>query len=181
MTQSGFAHAGLTDVLLPSGYRVRGVIPDLYRLAQLGLLDGRVLAAATRLADEAWLDTSTPAEQERDIRAYVDAMIAAAAREALDPGADPATGEWKPTGLTAANLDGLDPRDRALLEDLVLHVRTAAEVSALSEQVIWGIEPTKEAGELDRLAGFRGEPRGAAPGDDGPDVVDQAVDDAGTR
>jgi len=165
----------VTSVLLPSGYRVRGVIPDAYRLAELGLLDTRVLAAAARLADEDWLDSSTPDEQERDIRAYVDAMIAAAAQEALDPGDDPVMGTWKATGLTASNLDGLDPRDRPLLEDLVIHKRTAAAITALSEALIAGLEPDEEADELDRLAEFRGQPRRPSHRDDGAPLGREAI------
>lgn len=168
---SAFASAGLTEVLLPSGFRVRGVIPGLTVLAQRGLLDDRVAAAAQRLADKAWLKDAEPSAFERDLRTYVDALVAGFAREALDPGA----AEWAPTNLGVADLPNIDQRDRDLLEELVMHRKTADEVTALAQAAIDAVAVQEVPDELDRLVDFRDEPGSAARGEDGAGVLDPAL------
>lgn len=173
MTQSGFANAGLTAVLLPSGFHVRGVIPGLDLLATRGLLDGRVLASVIKLADPKWLAQAEPIDQERDLRAYVDALVAGFPVDAQDP----VSGEWEPVRLTVEGLVGLDQRDRVLLEDLVMRIRTVDEVSAIAESVIAGapMPGKEEPGDLDRLADFRADAGGAEDSGNGKGVDGAAV------
>jgi hypothetical protein len=175
--RSGFATAGQATVLLPSGYRVRGVIPGLDILAARGLLDARVLAAAMRLNDRGQLDTQpfTP-KDEKDLQAYTDALVAGFPVEALDPGDE--TGEWKPTSLTIENVRTMDQRDRALLEDLVLHLKTPDEVTAAAQRALDAVDSEEGPSELDRMAEFRDERRGDAGAEYSGSVVSAALETA---
>ena len=175
MNESGFANAGLTTVLLPSGYRGRGVVPGLGILAERGLLDIRVRQAALRLAKPEWL-AEPEAAQERDLRAYVDALVAGFPREAQDPGPG---GDWKPVVLGIPDLDRIDQRDRGLLESLVMHVLTADEVTARAEAALAIRDPEEVPSELDRLAEFRDGSGGPAGGQDGASLGEPALDPDG--
>lgn len=171
MQESAFGTAGLTEVLLPSGYRVRGIIPGLPSLARRGLLDTRVQQAVVRIAAEE--HTTTASDDTTDWQTTADAFVAGFPREALDPGEDSETGEWKPATLTVDDLDTMDQRDRQALQALVLRMSTAEEITAASET---GDE--EDTGELDRLAEFRDDADGAAHRDDGEGVGPASVDTA---
>lgn len=177
---SGFATAGLTTVLLPSGYRVRGTVPGLDLLVRRGLVDDRVLAAVVRLADPKWVEAAPEQEAAGNLRTWVDVLVAGFPREAQDPGADPETGEWKPVGLAVADLPNMDQRDRDLLEDLVMHRRTADEVTAAAQAALAATTGTETPdGEveavIDGLAEFRDDLGGAAGGAHGAGLGDPAV------
>ncbi len=170
---SGFATAGLTTVLLPSGYRVRGVIPGLAELVRSGLVDDRVRVAVIRLTDDKWLKAASEDAQEENLRVYVDALVAGFCREALDPGDDPEAGEWKPLELSVDDLAGMDQRDRDRLEDLVMRVFTAEQITTAVEA---GDYAMREVGSsLDALAEFRDQLDGAAGSGDGEGVDDTSV------
>jgi hypothetical protein len=153
---SGFASAGLVEVLLPSGYRVRGVLPGFAELARRGLLDRRVVAAAMRLADPSWLRAATEDEQETSLREVVDAKVAGFPLEAQDPGDE----TWKPVHLSIADLATMDQRDRERLEELVMRIHSAESITAAVERGDFGLR--EQASDLDSLAEFRDGPDGAA-------------------
>lgn len=156
-------------MLLPSGYRVRGVIPGLPELARLGLLERRVIAATLRLADPKWLTQAPEDEQELALGDLLDAKVAGFPREALDPGADPETGEWKAVHLTVADLPNMDQRDRALLGELIMHIWTADQIT---EAVLRGDYTLEgQVSPLDGLATFRDDGAGPAGGPDGTGVA----------
>lgn len=167
--QNGFATAGLTAVLLPSGYRVRGVVPSFQELARAGLLDIRVLAAAARLADAEWLKASTDDAKEDNLRAVIDAKVAAFPRQALDPGSD----TWQPVHLTVDDLPNIDQRDRDRLEELVMRVFTAEQITAAVERGDFDL--AGQASALDSLAEFRGDDGGPPDSDHGPVVAGAPV------
>jgi hypothetical protein len=156
-------------VLLPSGYRVRGVVPGLAELAKRGLLDTRAQQAVLRLAASRFVEETTDAESA-DWQVAVDAYVAGFPREAQDPGSD----EWKPAPLTIDDLANLDQRDRHLLQLLVLRIYTPEQITAQVEAGEWDME---ESGDLDSLAEFRDEPDGAAGRPDGEDVADPPIAD----
>ena len=164
---SGFGNAGLVSVLLPSGYRVRGVIPGLADLAKRGLLDTRAQQAVMRLAASRYI-SEAPDEAESDLQAMADSYVAGFPREAQDPGDD----EWKPVSLTVEDLPNLDQRDRAQLEMLVLRMSTAEAITARS---LAGEEGPGD----DDLAEFRDGSDSVAGGDDGEGVEREAVGAAG--
>lgn len=171
---SSFGQAGLVTVLLPSGYRLRGAIPSLAELAYRGLIDGRIQAAVARLASDKWLAGSKPAEQDERIQVYVDALVAGFPREALDPGGDPEAGPWLPTSLVVEDLWKLDSRDRDRLEDLVMRVLTADEITAgvlRGDYELPGGAGKEQASALDRLAEFRSDSDGTADSGDGADLA----------
>lgn len=162
MTRSGFARAGLTTVLLPSGFRCRGTIPGIDVLAARGLLDNDVANAAIRLGDKSWLGAADDKDIAEELQLYVDALVVGFPREALDPGADPDTGEWLPVDLTRADLETMDQRDRDLLEDLCLHRRTAADITTLSEVVLGISDAEVPDDDIARLERFRVDGHGVA-------------------
>jgi len=172
--QSSFRTAGLTEVLLPSGYRVRGVVPGLAGLAKRGLLDTRAQAAVVRLAAREFLEQAVEPQDDDidDWQVAIDAFVAGFLREALDPGEDPETGTWKPTNLQPEELENIDQRDRTLLQMLVLRIQTAEDITASVKRGDWKLEGP---GVLDSLADFRDQRRGAADRDDGKDVGREAV------
>jgi hypothetical protein len=144
---------------------VRGVVPDFAELARLGLVDQRVMLAVLALdRDDKPGDITS---QSSAIDPLVDALVAGFPREAQDPGPDgtpaPDDGAWKSVHLTPAELWRLDPRDRARLEELVLLMRTADEITGLT----LGAEEEEVGTKLDRLAEFRDGTDGDALGDDG--------------
>lgn len=172
---SGFGQAGLTTVLLPSGYRVRGVIPGLAALAQAGRIDRRVLVAVARLGTQRWWTEpaeTSEAQEDEAVDDWLDAAIAGYCREAIDPPGD-LLGEWKLVRLTAADVRTMDQRDRLWLAFLVLRLRTAEEVTAAIEAGL--VDPEEAPGEIDRLAGFRDDRRGPVAGTDGESVVDAPI------
>lgn len=174
---SGFGTAGYTTVLLPSGYRVRGIVPSLAILAERDLLTREVVSAAASLAAIKHREQIDDPRTEQDLRVWVDALVMGFAHEAQDPGADEETGEWKPVRLTS--VAGLDQRDRMLLESLVLHQMTADEVTAASRAAMDATEREEGPSVMERLVAFRDVRRGAAPDDDGSDVARAPVDVAG--
>lgn len=153
------------EVLLPSGYRARGVIPGFTALARRGLLDQRVQAAVVALAPRDAV--SEQEDDEASLYTGLDALVAGFLRETLDPGDDPETGEWKWARLTLDDLDNIDQRDRQVLQMLVLRLRTAADITAEVER---GEYDPEGAGDLDSLAEFRDDADSPADRGDGEGV-----------
>ena len=151
------------EVPLPSGYRVRGVIPGLAALAARDLLDTRAKQAVLRLAASRYV-TETEPETTDDWQTAIDAFVAGFPREALDPGAE----EWLPVSLAVEDLPNLDQRDRHVLQLLVLRVSTPEDIEEAVEAGEWQV--AEEDGELDKLAEFRDESGGAADSGDGESV-----------
>ena len=158
----------LTEVLLPSGARVRGHLPTLGTLVRRNLLPSDLLGIALKAANPAWLAASRALgdEDAADARRYLNVLVAAFPRE-RDDGAG-----WVPWRLTPEQLtdDSVDELEIDALENVVLRFITPEELSASSAMLL-GL-PAPDAGEVPAgIAGwgeFRGEPDGGASSGDGP-------------
>lgn len=131
-----------------------------------------------RLASDKWLAGSKPAEQDERIQTYVDALVAGFPREGLDPGGDPEAGPWLPVNLVVEDLWKLDSRDRDRLEDLVMRVLTADEITTgvlRGDYELPGGADKEQASALDSLAEFRGDGDSAADRGDGEGLAGTPV------
>jgi len=127
-----------------------------------------VQAAAVKLVDREYQQQQTERDPAAEASAWqitIDAYVAGFPREALDPGNDPETGEWKPISIDS--VEDIDQRDRAMLEMLILRLRTAEDITASVERGDYDVEAP---GELDSLAEFRDDGRGIPDSDDSEDV-----------
>ncbi len=162
---------GAVECLLPSGWRVRVVLPSLRHLVRHGILPTHLHEAALKGADPAWLsEPEHREERQARVGEYVSFLVAHSLRESCAP-----DGEWRAESLTAADVLGMDELDLDLLEDLVLRERTADEVTARS-RILRGESPD-EAEEVGTLAWdeFRVEPRSAESGEDSESMDDAPV------
>ena len=123
---SGWTKAGLTDAIpLPSGWRVRGVLPMLHTLIRRDLLPSHLLEVALRGADPKWLAEDEPEGKRSDDSAdYIDALVAAFPRMVQAPDSD----EWVPVALEAADLATMDQRDVDVMAGLVLRLKTPQDI-----------------------------------------------------
>lgn len=131
-------NAGLVEVDLPSGIRIRGVLPGIPELARHGLIPQDLRAAALHFADPAWMraEGESPeeaAKRQLEWRRLVRLQVARFPQD-ID-----VAGEWKPLGLTLEQRierigtpehpGTMDTLDVDVLEDLVLRYRTADQIS----------------------------------------------------
>jgi hypothetical protein len=126
----GLSGALLAEVELPSGRRIRGRLPDAAQLLSRGLLPPELrpiaLQIETNLGAAAAIGDTNRAEE---LRRYQKIAIVDFIEEIWSE----ARQNWEPAeGLTVERLDRLDRRDIELLGDVVLRVRTPAQVTALS-------------------------------------------------
>ena len=121
--------AGVKEVLLPSGYRLRGVIQSGRSLARRGKLPAHLFEAAEHLGDREW---SEDPEHRALVLEYVRLLIASFPRESMAPGSD----TWKSMTMTPDDIETMDDLDVDLLEDLVLHLKTPEEVTVASEKIL---------------------------------------------
>lgn len=158
-------HSAVVEALLPSGQGVRLERPSLRHLIRYGVLPPHLLEAAVSAADPEWLTEPEQAdERQARVGEYLSTLVAWALRETCDP-----DGEWQPVRVRPEDVPGIDRMDRDALEDLVLRVRTPAEVTATSRDRL-GLSAEDEPDEEVAIPGwadFRGQPGGAAAGDDG--------------
>lgn len=168
----------LTEVLLPSGARVRGHLPTLGMLLRRNLLPKELLGVALKAANPAWLQLSRAVSDDGDEAArYLAILTAAFPRERwTGPGED----DWEPWRITPDDLtnDAVDEMDIDALENLVIRAVTPAEQDAISRQIMGLPQPETDEEVTTGITGwaeFRGEPGGAAGGEDGGGVVDPPV------
>lgn len=174
---------GLTEVLLPSGWRVRGLLPGVGELIRRDLLPGDLIEVALRRADPEWLvDALTDPGRQEKLRRHMAILVTAYPTEQWDPEAQ----AWVPLRLTDADISSpgrpgtLDPDDVDALE---LLVRRMVPASALSEGSADWIREHGEvpAGTIPDWSEFRGQPSSRAPGADGAEVDASAFVSAGHR
>ena len=130
MTQpltSGWTTAGLVEVTLPSGYRVKGVLPMLHTLLRADLLPTHLLEVALRGADPKWLaESTTDEDRAAKVREYMDVMIASFPRYVQAPDSE----EWEPVTVKPENLPDMPQDDVDALEDIVFRLRTPEQLNA---------------------------------------------------
>jgi hypothetical protein len=168
----------LTEVLLPSGAKVRGRLPTLGTLLRRNLLPRDLLAIALKAANPAWLTASRAVDPDtdgRDAQAYLAVLVSAFPRQRCEPGSD----EWRPWTLTPESLtdDSVDELELDALENLVLRLVSPAELTAASRALL-GMSDDGDGEVTTGIAGweeFRGEPGGGAPDPDGEALGDEAV------
>jgi hypothetical protein len=181
-----WAEAGRTTLTLPSGFRVRGVMPSPSEVVRLKIIPQTLrravigFTAGGRMLSELSEDEHA---QLVDARRY---QAAAFVREMAPPGT---TGEegWEAVTVTRDDLASMPPGDVERLDDLIGGYATAEMITTESEYAL-GIRTREdvervaeeEAGDtVDGWTGFRGGPGGDDAGTVGADVVDPAVGDVG--
>jgi len=129
---NGWLRSGRVEVLLPSGYEVRVVLPSLRHLVRHAILPRHLHEAALHGADPEWLrDPDHHADRQARVGEYMAFLVSWAIREERAPG-----GEWAPVTYSAEDIARADQRDDMdLLEDLVLRTRSASEVTLRSRQL----------------------------------------------
>ncbi len=182
-----WARIGLQEVELPSGIKVRGVLPNAVDLATRGLLPGYLRNVVFSLASAGEVKFSELSDDEADrFRSLLRHMGARFVREVQ--GED---GEWEPVELTGDELDsGTFPReDIAALEVIAGRQRTPEQVTAVSQfsrglledEAVLAITE-KEAGDtVNGWAEFRDD--GSRPGteQDSGTVQPTSLDHAGDK
>lgn len=169
----------LTEVLLPSGARVRGHLPTLGTLLRRDLLPKELLGVALKAANPAWLQVARAVSEDDGEQAsrYLAILTASFPRERwTGPGED----DWEQWRITPEDLtsDALDEMDVDALENLVIRVVTPEEQSGISREILGLSRPDSDEEVPSGIPGwaeFRGQPGGGAPGEDGGDVVDPPV------
>ncbi len=161
---------GVTEVLLPSGWRVRGLLPTLGELIRRDALPTDLLEVALRRADPAWLvEAVKDPEKDRALIRHMAILIAAYATEQWSE-ADEA---WVPLRLReddfsiGDHIGILHPDDIDALEVIIRRQLTASAVSLQS--ALWLKVHPPEAmevpdGAVSDWGEFRGESAGRRPG-----------------
>ncbi len=175
--------SGLTEVELPAAdglIHVRGILPTLGGLIRRDLVPTHLRDIAIRSAKPEWLSevTATPegAEQARE---FVALVVATFVRERWVESAGDEPGAWEPVTVTPADLDAGAFTDEALdlLQDLVLRIRTARQVSAIARLLrgmqIADVEPEEVPAAILAWETFRGQPGSAPAGPDGEPLAEQ--------
>lgn len=122
--------SGIVEVLLPSGSRIKGVLPSMRALQRRDLLEPALYPAATHFGDSEWVGDDP--DRKRAVQAVLDRLVAAFPRQTRPPDSD----VWTDVRLSGDDVTALPDRDRDLLEDIVLRLRTTDEVTTLSEQLL---------------------------------------------
>ena len=169
--------AGQTEFLLPSGFRVRGVMPSPTEVIRRKLIPWQLRRAINSIGTGRKMSELSEDEHANLVegRRY---QAAALIKELQAPGSD----EWEPVSFSIEELATLPPDDLEALDDLIMGIRTAEMITADSE-VRLGLRDkesaervaAEEAGDtVDGWADFRGERSGAGAGGAGGALGDEA-------
>lgn len=175
MTANSWLQSGLTEVLLPTGYRVRGKRPDVGELFRLGVFPAHLLQAVVKLADPSWLqDPDDGAERMERAAEAIDVLVANFPRDVWDEDAG-----WERITEPIA-IEDLAEDDVDALQRVMLGLWTPDTATAMAEHSL-GLrdEPPEEGGGLPDWATFRRERRRAAADHDSGGVGGAAESDAG--
>jgi len=165
---SDWLTSGLREVTLPSGHRVRGVLPTAERLIVQGTLPTELRAVAMRFAVGSVNPSELADKGETDILAqFLSFARVLAAEFVRDRWVDDG---WVPTKLTPADLDNIDPADVDALQVICLRHRTPEQITAASLG-----QKVEEAGPVEALAEFRRDATSPADSPDGGTVEPPAV------
>jgi hypothetical protein len=166
-----WASAGLVELTLPSGFRVRGVLPAPSEVIRRKIVPGQLRAAVFAMSGK---KLSELTEDEEAV--LVDArrhQAAAFLREIYDEQRK----KWEPLTVTVDDLasGAYPPADIEALDDLVMGLRTPEQITAASE-IALGLRPATDGDEeaastVNGWAEFRDEPRS---GDADPERSDLA-------
>jgi hypothetical protein len=177
-----WAKGGLEEVVLPSGFKIRGKLPLTQDLILAKVVDQSLVAAALALDDK---EPATFTDDERSLWVEWQRVLAANfIREAWDP----KTRRWEEAKVTPAMLaNGVPPDDVDALEDLVLRRRTPSMVTAHARFMANQIDAdelkrvmSKEAsGTIAAWSSFRPRAERGDRGKNGGDVREPAEPDAG--
>lgn len=155
----------LVEVTLPSGARVRGVLPTLGTLLRHELLPDDLLTAALKTADPSWLAAARAVggEERNGAIRYLAVLVAAFPREEFVDGA------WQPVTVTAEDIlaGRLDEADVDAMENLCLRIATPDQ---FQPQPVEEVQPG-----IPGWASFRDEPDGGTGGEDGRALADAPV------
>lgn len=177
--------AGLTTVTLPSGFRVRGTMPNPSEVIRRKIVPQALRMAVIQSTGGGRMLSDL---NEDEHAALVDArryQAAAFIREMAAPGTTGDDG-WEPVVVTKDDLEVMPPADVEALDDLIGGYRTANGITIQSERALGIVDDAAvdaveqaEAGDtVDGWRDFRVVTGGDGVGADGADVAPTAVDDA---
>ncbi|MBA2439582.1 MAG: hypothetical protein H0V50_02780 [Thermoleophilaceae bacterium] len=172
-----WAKGGLVEVILPSGLRIKGKLPLTQEMVVRQLVDTQLISAVVAL-EERGVETYDDDERVTWL-AWQRAKAAAYIREAYNP----ATEKWESAVVTPAMLgNGVPPDDVDALENIILRRETPAQVTARSRFVSGDITvdelkrilAEEASGTIAAWSSFRPLGQRSDPGEDGPDLRNQA-------
>ena len=167
-----WAGGGVHEVVLPSGLRVKGRIPESQDIVVGQLAPSTLITAAMALMGKP-LDELSDGERSTWVR-WQRVLAANFIREVWDP----ATEQWQPATVTADMLETAPPEDTDALEDIVLRRQTPAQVTAhsrfaageITREEWLAVVNREAAGTVNAWSSFRPQPVRDDRGEDGPDV-----------
>lgn len=170
------------EVLLPSGTRVRGALPNVNDLVIRNALPQDLRAAVASFADPKIVDKALEGDPayERDFLRWCYLLAARAVTAVFDEDA----GEWESASLTPEQFEGIPFEDRYALVAIVMRTRSPEAITAatrvargeVGEQEAEAIEEGEAAATVDGWSSFRHELGSPVGGDDGGAVRDAPVD-----
>lgn len=178
-----WAAAGRTTLLLPSGFRVRGVLPSPTEVIRRKLVPWQLRQAVQSMGGKkmSQLTEDQHAELVEARRWQASAFV----QQIALPGSEGEDG-WEDVHLSVEDLGNLPPDDIEALDDLIMGVKTADMITAESE-VRLGLRDKEsaervaqeEAGDtVDGWAEFRGGERRTGDSAAGGAVEPEAVEPA---
>lgn len=171
--------AGLETVLLPSGFRARGVKPSPTEVIRRRIVPYQLRAAVNSMGGRKMSDLSEVEHgQLVEARRY---QLAAFIREMAPPGTEGDEG-WEKVELTVDDLADLPPLDLEALDDLIMGLATAEMVTErsmlalglLDKESAERIEKEQQEASVSGWAEFRDESGRAAAGAAGGSVEGEA-------
>jgi hypothetical protein len=169
--------AGLTTVLLPSGFQARGTMPSPTEIVRRKIVPWQLRQAIVGLMGKTMGElTELEHAQLVEGRRY---QVSAFVREMAPPG----SAEFEPIQLTVDELSRMPPGDVEALDDLIMGIATAAMITArsrvalgeLDKESAERIEQEEAEGTVDGWTDFRDESGGAADGARGPEMEHPAI------
>lgn len=172
--------SGLVTLTLPSGFRVRGVLPAPSEVVRRKIVPQALRQAVIPLGGRLMTELS-----EDEHAMLVDARRFQAAAFIKEMAAPGTTGDdgWEPVAVTKDELEAMPGRDVEALDDLIGGYATADVITARAEVALGLRDPStladieeREAGDtVDGWRGFRDGDGGDARHPSGADVEPSAI------
>jgi hypothetical protein len=162
--------AGRITVLLPSGFRVRGVMPSPTEIVRRRIVPWALRQATAAMGGSKMSDLSE--DQHAQLVEARRFQLAAFLREIAAPGTEGDDG-FEAVEFTVDELGALPPNDLEALDDLIMGIKTAEQINAqsalrlgmLDRESAERIQQEEEGDTPDGWAGFREESGGSGAGD----------------
>jgi hypothetical protein len=177
-----WAAAGVTTLTLPSGFRVRGIMPNPSEIIRRKIIPQGLRVAVLGMQGRMMSDLDEDEHAQLiEARRY---QIAAFVRAIAPPGTEGDDG-WEPITLTLDDLSDMPSADIERLDDLIGGYQTAEQITARSEYAlglatladIAAIDNVEAGDTVDGWRSFRGVDGSDGVGTERSDVAPTAVGD----